>query len=101
MYTYYQWTDITSAQTVYCDFILGVRYNSTQKEYWYSKDFEQNLFIDKNGMLVNNVNWLDKTVRLPDGDDIGYKLFLLTEIWAKLYSSISRCLCISMGHCTL
>ena len=39
-------------------------------------------------MLVNNVNWLDKTVRLPDGDDIGYKLFLLTEIWAKLYSSI-------------
>ena len=88
VYTYYQWTDITSAQTVYCDFILGVRYNSTQKEYWYSKDFEQNLFIDKNGMLVNNVNWLDKTVRLPDGDDIGYKLFLLTEIWAKLYSSI-------------
>lgn len=39
-------------------------------------------------MLVNNVNWLDKTVRLPDGDDIGYKLFLLTEIWGKLYSSI-------------
>lgn len=88
VYTYYQWTDITSAQTVYCDFILGVRYNSTQKEYWYSKDFEQNLFVDKNGMLINNVNWLDKTVRLPDGDDIGYKLFLLTEIWAKLYSSI-------------
>lgn len=22
VYTYYQWTDITSAQTVYCDFIL-------------------------------------------------------------------------------
>lgn len=88
VYTYYQWTDITSAQTVYCDFILGVRYNSTQREYWYSKGFEQNLFIDKNGMVVNNVNWLDKIVRLPDGDDIGYKLFLLTEIWAKLYSSI-------------
>ncbi len=60
------------------------------KKNWYSKDFfeQKSLFIDKNGMLVNNVNWLDKTVRLPDGDDIGYKLFLLTEIWAKLYSSI-------------
>lgn len=88
VYTYYQWTDITSAKTVIGDFILGVRYNSTQSEYWYSKDFEQNLYIDKNGMVVNNVNWLNKIVRLPDGDDIGYKLFLLTSIWAKLYSSI-------------
>ena len=27
-------------------------------------------------------------VRLPNGDDIGYKLYLITGIWAKLQSNI-------------
>ena len=31
------------------------------------------------------MEWL---VRLPNGDDIGYKLYLITGIWAKLQSNI-------------
>lgn len=95
IYTYYQWENkFASAETVYCDFILGVIYDSTQREYCYNGNFEQNLYIDRNGMVINNVNW-HKIVRLPDsdnigvdGDNIGYKLHLITSMWAKLQSSI-------------
>lgn len=88
VYTYYQWEPIFEpAKPVYSDFVLGIVYNSTQKEYCYKGYCEQELYIDRNGMAINNVSW-HKMVRLPDGDDIGYKLYLITGIWAKVQSNI-------------
>ena len=45
-------------------------------------------------MIMNDVCWCNKTVRLPDGGDepIGYKLQLITSMWAKLYSNIEEML---------
>ena len=94
IYTYYQWTNITSAQTVYCDFIVDIIYDSTQQQFTYNKGFEQDLKLGYNGMIMNDVCWCNKTVRLPDGGDepIGYKLQLITSMWAKLYSNIEEML---------
>ena len=39
------------------DFVLGIVYNSTQKEYCYKGYCEQDFSIDRNGMAVNNVSW--------------------------------------------
>jgi len=86
--TYYQWRSIFEpARPTDIDFVLGIVYNSTQKEYCYKGYCEQDFSIDRNGMAVNNVSW-HKMVRLPNGDDIGYKLYLITGIWAKLQSNI-------------
>lgn len=86
--TYYQWRSIFEpAKPTDIDFVLGIVYNSTQKEYCYKGYCEQEFSIDRNGMAVNNVSW-HKMVRLPNGDDIGYKLYLITGIWAKLQSNI-------------
>ena len=68
--SYYQWRSIFEpARPTDIDFVLGIVYNSTQKEYCYKGYCEQDFSIDRNGMAVNNVSW-HKMVRLPNGDDI-------------------------------